>query len=54
MEGLSQKQLCERFGWDYKSIAKEAKKQNLATHHYIIQKTGWILRKERYYPPDSL
>ena len=53
IQGLSQKQLCEFFGWDYKTIAKEAKQKNLATHDYLIQKTGWILNKERYYPPAS-
>jgi len=50
VKGLSQKQLCEHFGWDYKTIAREAKSSNLATHEYLIQKTGWILEKERYYP----
>jgi len=49
-KGLSQKQLCEHFGWNYKVIATEAKSRNLATHDYLIQKTGWILKKERYYP----
>ncbi len=50
---LSQKQLCEYFGWDYKAIAQEAKAKGLSTHAYIQQKTGWILRRERYYPPNN-
>ncbi len=50
-QGLSQKQLCQYFGWDYKTIATEAKRQKLATHDYLKQKTGWMLKKERYYPP---
>ena len=49
--GLSQRQLCEYFGWDYKTIAQEAKAQGLSTHAYVQQKTGWILRQEVYYPP---
>ena len=82
--GLSQRQLCEYFGWDYKAIqrglggfpherhraerlkvasqrwrecavqdtiAKEAKAKGLSTHEYVQQKTGWISRREVYYPP---
>lgn len=48
---LSQRQLCEYFGWDYKTIAREAKAQGLSTHAYVQQKTGWVLQQERYYPP---
>ncbi|MDJ0714485.1 MAG: hypothetical protein QNJ54_09720 [Prochloraceae cyanobacterium] len=39
-------------GVGQKTIATEAKRQKLATHDYLIQKTGWILNKELYYPPD--
>ena len=39
---LSQRQLCEYFGWNYKTIAKEAKAKGLSTHAYVQQKTGWI------------
>lgn len=52
-KGLSQRQLCEYFGWNYKTIALEAKNQGLSTHAYVQQKTqkrGWILREEKYYP----
>ncbi|MEN9521249.1 MAG: hypothetical protein RLZZ381_3837 [Cyanobacteriota bacterium] len=49
--GLSQRQLCEYFGWDYKTIAQQAKAKGLSTHAHLQQKTGWILRKEVYYPP---
>ncbi|MBE9045826.1 hypothetical protein IQ255_15675 [Pleurocapsales cyanobacterium LEGE 10410] len=49
--GLSQRQLCEYFGWDYRTIAQEAKAKKLSTHEYVQQKTGWILREEVYYPP---
>ena len=50
MPGLSQRQLCEHFGWDYRIIARTAKAQGLSTHAYLQQKTGWILKQERYYP----
>ena len=49
--GLSQRQLCEYFGWDYKTIAQEAKTKGLSIHEYVQHKTGWISRKEVYYPP---
>lgn len=50
---LSQRQLCEHFGWDYRTIAEEAKAKGLSTHAYLQQTTGWILKQERYYPPKS-
>ncbi|MEM8830713.1 MAG: hypothetical protein AAGE96_15335 [Cyanobacteria bacterium P01_G01_bin.19] len=53
MKGLSQRQLCGHFGWDYRTIAREAKAKGLSTHAHIQQKTGWILRQERYYPPEE-
>ena len=53
MKGLSQKQLCEHFGWDYKAIARAAKDRGLSTHAYVQKKTGWILKQERYYPPEE-
>lgn len=52
-EGFSQRQLCEYFGWDYRKIAQEAKAKGLSTHAYVQQKTGWILRQERYYPAEE-
>jgi hypothetical protein len=52
-KGLSQRQLCEYFGWDYKTVALEAKAKGLSTHAYVQQKTGWILKQERYYPPSD-
>ena len=51
---MNQRQLCEHFGWDYKTIALEAKVKGLSTHTYVQQKTGWILRQERYYPPGDI
>ena len=50
---LSQRELCEYFGWDYRTVATEAKAEGLSTHVYVQQKTGWILKKERYYPPNK-
>jgi hypothetical protein len=50
---LSQRELCEYFGWDYRAIATEAKAKGLSTHAYVQQKTGWILKRERYYPPNE-
>lgn len=52
-QGLSQKQLCEYFGWNYKTIATEAKARGLSTHAYVQQKTGWILKQEKYYPVNN-
>lgn len=53
MPGLSQRQLCEHFGWDYKTIARTAKALGLSTHAYLQQKTGWNLVQEKYYPPEQ-
>ena len=52
-KGLRQRELCDRFGWDYKTIAQTAKHKALSTHVYLQQQTGWILRDELYYPPDN-
>ena len=51
--GISQRELCERLGLDYKAVAVSAKKLGLSTHAYLQQKTGWILKDELYYPPDT-
>ena len=48
---MSQAELCEYFGWSYKAVARAAKAKGLSTHEYVQQKTGWVLRRERYYPP---
>jgi hypothetical protein len=52
-KGLRQRQLCENLGWNYKEVALKAKQQGISTHDYIQQETGWILREELYYPPES-
>ena len=49
--GLSQRELCEYFGWDYRQVASSAKALGMSTHAYVQQQTGWILRREKYYPP---
>lgn len=49
--GLRQKQLCEKFGWQYRDIAQQAKASGLSTHAYVQQQTGWRLIEELYYPP---
>lgn len=51
--GLRQRELCEKFGLDYKKVAATAKEQGISTHVYIQQVTGWILRNELYYPPEG-
>jgi hypothetical protein len=51
--GLRQRQLCELMGWDYRQVAQIAKQQGMSTHAYVQQQTGWILRLELYYPPES-
>jgi len=48
---FSQRELCEYFGWDYREVARLAKKEGMSTHAYVQQETGWILKRERYYPP---
>ncbi len=50
-QGLSQRQLCELMGWDYRQFAQTAKERGLSTHAYMQQQTGWTLRLELYYPP---
>lgn len=52
-KGLRQRELCDRFGWDYKSIAQTAKSNGLSTHVYLQQQTGWTLKNELYHPPDD-
>lgn len=51
LQGLSQRQLCELMGWDYRQFAQTAKERGLSTHVYMQQQTGWTLRSELYYPP---
>jgi hypothetical protein len=51
--GLSQKELCDRLSLNYRVVALSAKQLGLSTHAYIQQDTGWILYKERYYPPSA-
>jgi uncharacterized membrane protein YdjX (TVP38/TMEM64 family) len=51
--GIRQRELCERLGLDYKTVAVSAKQRGLSTHAYLQQETGWILKDELYYPPDT-
>jgi hypothetical protein len=52
-KGLRQKELCDRLGLNYKLVALTAKQMGLSTHAYLQQETGWILKNELYYPPDT-
>ncbi|WAL60359.1 hypothetical protein [Thermocoleostomius sinensis] len=52
-KGLRQRELCDRLGLNYKSVAQFARQLGLSTHAYLQQQTGWILRDERYYPPET-
>jgi ABC-type Fe3+-hydroxamate transport system substrate-binding protein len=49
--GLRQRQLCQRLGLDYKTVAQTAKRQGVSTHAYLQDQTAWILDHELYYPP---
>ena len=51
--GIRKHQLCDLLGLDYKAVALSAKQLGLTTHDYLQQKTGWILKDELYYPPDT-
>lgn len=51
--GIRQRELCEKLGLDYKAVANSAKKLGMSTHAYLQQETGWILKDELYYPPDT-
>lgn len=51
--GLRQRELCDRFGWDYRSVAQTARQLGLSTHAYLQQQTGWKLQNELYYPPEK-
>ncbi|MDW8203170.1 MAG: hypothetical protein RML75_18400 [Cyanobacteriota bacterium SKYGB_h_bin112] len=53
IEGLRQRELCDRLGLSYKVVAQAARQLGLSTHAYLQQQTGWILRDERYYPPGT-
>ena len=50
--GMTQRGLCDRFGWNYPEVAKTAKYSGMATHDYLQAKTGWLLRLEYYYPRE--
>lgn len=52
-KGLRQRELCEKLGLDYKQVAQTAIKQGVSTHEYVQKITGWILRNELYYPPNT-
>jgi len=52
--GLRQRELCDRFGWNYREVAQTARQLGLSTHAYLQQKTGWRLQDERYYPPEEM
>ena len=51
--GISQRELCDLLGLDYKAVAASAKEQGMSTHAYLQQETGWILKDELYYPSDT-
>ncbi len=51
--GISQRELCDLLGLDYKAVAASAKERGISTHAYLQQETGWILQDELYYPPDT-
>ncbi|MBW4668100.1 MAG: hypothetical protein KME60_11925 [Cyanomargarita calcarea GSE-NOS-MK-12-04C] len=51
-KGLRQRELCDKLGLDYRSVAANAKSQKISTHDYIQRETGWILVNELYYPPN--
>ncbi|MEM7714236.1 MAG: VTT domain-containing protein [Cyanobacteria bacterium P01_A01_bin.68] len=51
--GVSQRELCDLLGLDYKAVAASAKEQGVSTHAYLQQETGWILKDELYYPPET-
>jgi hypothetical protein len=54
MEGLRQRELCDRLKLNYREMAVTAKRLKLSTHAYIQQRTGWILFEELYYPPGTI
>ncbi|MDY6938540.1 MAG: VTT domain-containing protein [Cyanobacteriota bacterium] len=51
--GIRQRELCDLLGLDYRAVAASAKQQGLSTHAYLQQETGWILKNELYYPPET-
>ena len=51
--GISQRELCDLLGLDYKAVAASAKEQGISQNAYLQQETGWILKDELYYPPDT-
>ncbi len=52
--GVSQRELCDLLGLDYKAVAASAKEQGISTHAYLQQETGWILKDELYYPSETV
>jgi hypothetical protein len=52
-QGLSQNQLCKRFGITSNNVAARAKAHNQTSQQYLEERTGWKFdeRDRKYYPP---
>ena len=49
--GVSQKRLCEMKGFDASNIAKIARNCGKTPQQYLMEKTVWVFRDKKYYPP---
>ena len=52
-KGLCSRKLCDRFGWDYKTVVKKSRELGRTTHEHLLQETGWIVKDHLYYSPNT-
>ncbi|MEG4409092.1 helix-turn-helix domain-containing protein [Microcoleus sp. MON2_D5] len=51
-EGISQRDLCDRFGISPANFGAMAKRKNLNTVAFFEQETGWMYVGKLWYPPQ--
>ena len=52
-EGISQRELCDRFGISPGNVGARAKRKDLSTAAYLQLKTGWRYIGKLWYPPND-
>jgi len=52
-DGISQRQLCDRFGISPGNVGARAKRKDLSTAAYLQLKTGWRYIGKLWYPPND-
>jgi hypothetical protein len=55
--GLTQEELCQRFGLNSEKVARSARNRGMAsTQEWVEQQTGWKFNQldRKYYPTDTI